>query len=248
MDHDNPTIASTYAAARALRPEARARWLDLVAAHAPPDSQLIADVGCGTGRFTGPLAERFGARVVGIDPSERMLAEARRKVQGDDRLEFIQASAERLPLEDGSVDLIFMSMMLHHLEDPVQAARECRRVLRTSGRIFVRNTTRESAYPHTRFFPGFKAIVASQLPSRDEVAALFEDTGLRLLASEVVATQSTGSWGDFADKIALRADSFIVRLPMSEFESGMTALRAHAARDDGSDPVVQEVNVFVFGD
>ncbi|NJO35692.1 MAG: methyltransferase domain-containing protein, partial [Rhodospirillales bacterium] len=164
------------------------------------------------------------------------------------KVAFMQASAERLPLEDASSDLIFMSMMLHHLDDRAQAARECRRVLRGGGCIFIRNTTRESIYPHTRFFPGFQAIVDSQLPSHDEVVALFEGLGLRMRASEVVAIRSAGSWGNFADKIALRADSFIVRLPMAEFEDGMSALRAHASRDDGSDPVVEQVTFFVFGD
>lgn len=246
MDYDNTTIASTYDAARGLQPETQMRWLDLVAAHAPADLRLIVDLGCGTGRFTGPLAEKFGARVIGVDPSERMLAEARRKTMSA-QVEFMQAPAERLALEQGSADLVFMSMMLHHLENRASAARECRRVLRSGGRIFIRNTTRESIYPHTRFFPGFQAIVDSQLPSRDEVAAMFEGTRLRLLASEVVATRSPGGWSDFADKIAMRADSFIVRLPMAEFEAGLAALRAHAARD-GSDPVVQEVRFFVFGD
>lgn len=247
MDYDQTAIASTYDAARGLQPESLMQWLDLVAAHAPTDPQFIVDVGCGTGRFTAPLAEKFGTRVVGIDPSERMLAEAGRKAR-DGRIAFLQAPAERLPLETGSADLVFMSMMLHHLEDRTRAARECRRVLRSGGRVFVRNTTRESAYPHTRFFPGFQAIVDSQLPSRAEVAALFEGTGLRLLACDTVATRSAGGWDEFADKIALRADSFVVRLPMSEFEAGMAALRAYAARDERGDPVVQEVNFFVFGD
>ena len=90
MDYDRTTIASTYDAARGYRPEVMARWLDLVAAHAPPQPKLVLDAGCGTGRFTGPLAERFGARVIGIDPSERMLAEARRKAEGGGQVEFMQ--------------------------------------------------------------------------------------------------------------------------------------------------------------
>ena len=250
MDYDKTTIATTYDAARghpARSPCGNGSiWWPQ---NAPADPQLIVDVGCGTGRFTGPLAEKFGARVIGIDPSDRMLAEARRKVECSvASIEFMQAPAERLPLEDNCADLVFMSMMLHHLDDRAQAARECRRVLRSGGCLFIRNTTRESVYPHTRFFPGFQAIVDSELPSHDEVVALFEGTGLRLRASDIVATQSAGSWHDFADKIALRADSFIVRLPLAEFDAGMAALRVHAARDDGNDPVVEHVNFFVFGD
>jgi ubiquinone/menaquinone biosynthesis C-methylase UbiE len=246
MDYDKTTIAATYDAARSLRPEALKRWLDLVTAHAPSRTDVIVDIGCGTGRFTQPLAELFPALVIGIDPSESMLASARGKPTSG-RVEFRQAPAEQLPLADGSVDLVFMSMMLHHLNDRGAAARECRRVLRRGGRILVRNTTRNCFYPHVRFFPGFQAIVDSQLPSRDEVVATFEGTGLRLLADEVVESRSPASWKEFADNIALRADSFIVRLPQVEFDAGMAALRAYASRDS-TEPVIQQVHFFVFGE
>ena len=245
MDYDKTSIAATYDAARSLPAEALTRWLDLVAAHAPRRMELIIDVGCGTGRFTQPLAERFPAHVIGLDPSESMLASARKKPTAG-RVEFRQAPAECLPLPNGSVDLVFMSMMLHHLDDRAAAARECRRVLRDRGRIFVRNTTRDSIYPHVRFFPGFQAIVDSQLPSRDEIVATFASAGLRLLAGEVVEIQAATGWREFSDKIALRADSFIIRLPQVEFDAGMTSLREHASRA-GDEPVMQQVHSFVFG-
>lgn len=246
MDYDKTTIAATYDAARSYRPEVMGRWLDLIAAHAPRDPQLIVDVGCGTGRFTHPLAERFAARVIGVDPSAKMLESARSK-PSKGRAEFKQAPAEQLPLEDGSVDIVFMSMMLHHLDDRARAARECRRVLRADGHICIRNTTRDSDYPHPRFFPGFQAIVDSELPSRDEVVALFEGTGLRLRAHEVVPHPVAATWQELADKLALRADSFIVRLPAAEFETGMAALRAHAANSNASEEITQHIDFFVFG-
>lgn len=182
MDYDKTTIAATYDAARSYRPDVMGRWLDLIAAHAPSRLDVIVDVGCGTGRFTHPLAERFAARAIGVDPSAKMLESACSK-PSKGRVEFKQAPAEQLPLEDGSADVVFMSMMLHHLDDRAHAARECRRVLRADGRICIRNTTRDSDYPHPRFFPGFQAIVDSELPSRNEVVALFEGTGLRLRAA-----------------------------------------------------------------
>src|SRR5262245_37085567 len=116
MDYDKTAIAGTYDAARAYRPEVMEQWLDLVAVLAPDKVDLIVDLGCGTGRFTQPLADRFQAQVIGIDPSQRMLAAARAK-PGNRRVEFRQASSEQLPLPDGCVDLVFMSMVLHHLPD-----------------------------------------------------------------------------------------------------------------------------------
>ena len=245
MDYDKTAIAATYDVARGLSPDGMTRWLDLVAAHAPRNPALIVDVGCGTGRFTYPLAERFAARAVGIDPSARMLEEARGKSAGRP-VAFLQAPAERMPLADGCADLVFMSMMLHHLERRAEAVRECRRVLHPQGRICVRNSTRDARFPQVRFFPGFRAIADAQLPSRDEVIALFEGEGLRLCAYQLVLQPLAANWQQFADKLALRADSFMVRLPLPEFEAGMAAMRAHAARGDANEAVADHLSFFVF--
>ena len=245
MDYDKTAIAMIYDAARGYRPEVLRQWLDLVAAHAPSSLGLIVDVGCGMGRFKHPLAERFPARVIGIDPSEKMLEGARAKLSNA-RVEFRQASAENLPLEDGCADIVFMSMMLHHLTDKSRAARECRRVLSPEGRICVRNSTRDSLYPQRQFFPGLLAIIEAQLPSRDEVVALFEGAGLRLQAYELVSHALAANWQELANKLALRADSFLARLPDAEFETGMAALRAFAAGRPEKEEITEKIDFFVF--
>lgn len=245
MDYDKTAIASTYDAARSYRPDMLQRSLEPVGRHAPASLSLIADIGCGTGRFTFPLAERFSARVIGIDPSEKMLAAAREKTTGGN-VEFRQASAERLPLADGTVDILFMSMMLHHLNDRTATAQESRRVLSPNGRLCVRNTTRDSLYPQAAFFEGFRAIVESQLPSREEVMTLFEQAGLRLRAYELIPHTLAASWKELADKLALRADSFLARLPDAEFEEGLQRLRAHAAQKGPGEEIVEDIHFFVF--
>jgi ubiquinone/menaquinone biosynthesis C-methylase UbiE len=246
MNYDATAIAATYDAARSYPPDVLRLWLDRVTAHAPPAPQVILDVGCGTGRFTHPLAERFAARVIGIDPSQKMLAAARSKPSRG-RVEMMRASAEELPMRDGSADLIFMSMTLHHLADRQRAARECRRVLRAAGRLIVRNATRDCRFPQARFFCGFQAIAEAELPSRDEVFALFEGAGLRLEAYELVSHPLAASWQELADKLALRADSFLARLPDAEFEAGIAHLRAYAARHREDGVIGEHVPLFVFG-
>src|SRR5262245_5621148 len=243
MDYDQTTIAATYDAARSYPPDVLRLWLDRVAAHAPPAPKVILDIGCGTGRFAPPVAERFQSRVIGIDPSQKMLKAARSKLSSG-RVEIRRASAEELPMNDGSADLIFMSMTLHHLADRPRAARECRRVLRTSGRLIVRNATRDCLYPQARFFRGFQAIVETELPSRNQVFALFERAGLRLEAYELVSHPIAANWQELADKLSLRADSFLARLPDADFAAGIAALRAHAARQGSGDAITEHVHLF----
>jgi ubiquinone/menaquinone biosynthesis C-methylase UbiE len=244
MDYDKTAIAATYDAARGYRPEVLKQWLDLIAAHAPSDLELIVDLGCGTGRFTQPLADRFAAKLIGIDPSERMLDVARAKLSNA-RVEFLQASSENLPLLDGSADMVFMSMVLHHLPDGPAMTRECHRILRDKGRMCVRNCTRDIVYPQSRFFPGMLPMVEAQLPSSAEVVALFAAAAFHSRAHEVVTHTVATSWQEFADKLALRADSFLARLPDSEFAAGLAALRAYAS---GREPeaITEQIDFFVF--
>jgi ubiquinone/menaquinone biosynthesis C-methylase UbiE len=245
MDYDTTGIAATYDAARGYPPEVMEQWLDIIAGHMPPDSGLLIDLGCGTGRFTVPLAERFKARVIGIDPSERMLEVARRKMVAG-RVEFRQARGERLPVDDGVADLVFLSMVLHHLDDPASTARECRRVLRDGGRVCVRNGTRETEYPQRRFFPGIVTIIEAELPSREEVIELFEAAGLKRRAHELVPHPLAANWNQLADKLALRADSFLARLADADFEAGLAALRAYASGRPSHEQITEQIDLFVF--
>ena len=68
--------------------------------------------------------------------SEKMLAEARTKTAGGVR--YVRAGAESLPLIQGSVDMVFISMVFHHFDDPIRAVRECRRVLRAGAIVCLR--------------------------------------------------------------------------------------------------------------
>src|ERR1700730_15506106 len=96
------------------------------------------------------------------------------------------------------------------------------------------------------FFPGMLPMIESELPSRDGVVAMFESAGLRLSAYPRVSQLRATDWNEFADKQAMRADSFLARLPVAEFEAGMAALRAHA-RVYPREAVMEDVHFFVFG-
>jgi SAM-dependent methyltransferase len=242
MDYDKSNIASVYDRARDLAPGLLQRWLDLVARDASPaPGSLIVDAGCGTGRFCGPLAERFAARVLGVDPSEQMLEVARKK-SGSGRVEFQRAGAGSLPLAPATADMVFMSMVWHHLPDAGAAAKECRRVLRSGGHVCVRTITRDADFPHRRFFP----IIEAQFPTRRHIQDVLAAAGFALVAHEVVTQAVAATWPEFVDKVALRAYSTVASLGDKEFEAGMAALRSHAPPGGPDREVTEEVDWFVF--
>jgi len=94
----------------------------------------VLDLGSGTGRVTGELKRRYPrACVIALDLAPGMLREARRHRRPWRRFERVCGDALRLPLADGSVDLIFSNLMLQWCEPLAVALAEVRRVLRPGG-------------------------------------------------------------------------------------------------------------------
>ena len=101
-----------------------------------PRGLEVLDLGCGTGRHTLWLAAR-GAAVTGIDFSEGMLEEARRK-PGAEQVRFLCHDLHTpLPLRDDEFDLIVSGLVLEHLRELDGFFREIKRVLKTDGRAVV---------------------------------------------------------------------------------------------------------------
>jgi ubiquinone/menaquinone biosynthesis C-methylase UbiE len=102
--------------------------------------ESVLDVGCGTGTLAVTAKRRVGPAgvVVGIDASPEMIERAKRKARkaGVD-VRFETAIVEALPFPDASFDVVFSTLMLHHLPRPVreQSAREMRRVIKPEGRV-----------------------------------------------------------------------------------------------------------------
>jgi ubiquinone/menaquinone biosynthesis C-methylase UbiE len=245
MDYDKSPIAAVYDSGRSYTPGVLQQWLDLLSSHAPDNVRHILDLGCGTGRYTQAMANHFGANVTGIDPSVRMLDQARTKTTSD-RVVFLESSGDQIPVVDGAADLVFMSMVVHHLSDIGVTARECLRVLREGGRVCIRNSTVDTPCPELDFFPGLRAIIERELPSRQRIITAFEIAGFQTETRRLIRHVMAPSWKAYADRIALRANSLIARLAEEEFASGMTRLRAHAIGANPAEEVSTDVDFFVF--
>jgi malonyl-CoA O-methyltransferase len=94
----------------------------------------VLDLGAGTGVFTGALARRYkGARVIALDLAPRMVMAARRRKTWLSKQSFVCGDAERLPLADHCIDMIFSNLTIQWCTDLAQLFAEFRRVLRPGG-------------------------------------------------------------------------------------------------------------------
>jgi SAM-dependent methyltransferase len=103
--------------------------------------ETVLDVACGPGSVARLAAARVGAQgqVTGCDLSAAMLAIAEGKpaVSGGCKIEYHEAPAERLPVDDGAFDVVTCQQGLQFLPDRPAALAEMRRALRPAGRVGI---------------------------------------------------------------------------------------------------------------
>ena len=181
----------------------------------PRRRSVALDFGCGTGRLTRPLAERF-ERYVGLDISKGMLADARGRNGDVANATFVQNAGDRLAsVADQSVDLVYSRIVLQHVSRRAAIRsylREFARVLVDGGLLCCQLPShippRHRLQPRPRLYGalrrvgvptdvlygrlGLRPIRMRFLPV-GEVRRLLEGEGLRLLAIDTVPVSGIAS-------------------------------------------------------
>ena len=113
----------------------------------PCSSDVILDIGCGSGVFA-EYVSRTGAQVYGVDLNQESIGFAQRTFCMDN-LQFLCQPIHKIGLPDQSVDKILMLEVVEHLapEYAEQVWREAVRLLRVGGRLLVTTPNYRSAYP-----------------------------------------------------------------------------------------------------
>lgn len=99
----------------------------------------MADIGCGPGYFTIPLARMTEEEVYALDVSPEMLdaLSERASEAGLDNIKGVLSNAERIELPDNSVDGLLCSLMLHEVDDLPRTMQEFQRILRPGGKMLL---------------------------------------------------------------------------------------------------------------
>jgi len=183
-------IAAAETYEREMVPAIFARWApDLVAEADVHPGQRVLDVACGTGVVTRLLAERVrpGGHVTGLDLNPAMLAAAR-TAAGDASIQWLEASAQSMPLPDAGVDAVTCQQGLQFFPDRAAALAEIRRVLVPGGRLALavwRSTVHAPAFAAlekalaARIGPGKAALPPFSLGDAEAIRALVVGAGFR---------------------------------------------------------------------
>jgi ubiquinone/menaquinone biosynthesis C-methylase UbiE len=171
-----------------VSPERAARLVSFISQLLGPNREgaKLLDIGCGTGRFTIPLACGLdGVSVTGADASAKMLEQAQAKPCAD-RAQWSVQNVCSQTFEDGTFDVVFISDMLHHLPNPVDALKECFRVLKPGGFMINKYGAMENIAkdPEHVFFPGTIEVDAERTPTQPMMEDWMQSAGFEVFGSE----------------------------------------------------------------
>lgn len=180
LDYDQ--LAAEYARHRRVHPGV----FQALAEVAAPEDRVL-EVGCGTGNYVIALQERLGCACKGIDPSRKMLSQARAR---SEIIDFRQGYAEQLSFEPHSFDLVFSVDVIHHVGDRQAYLNEAYRVLAPRGRLC---TATDSAWiirhrqPLSTYFPETVEPELARYPRIAELRAQMAQAGFDGITEHTVA-------------------------------------------------------------
>ncbi len=155
----------------------KGRLTELVKRLSIKTGSTILDAGTGTGVLLPHLLKGLSSqgRVIALDLAELMLARARGKDNLGDRVDFIQATVEAIPLLNETFDLIICYSSFPHFEKKLRALEEMHRVLKTGGRLVICHTSSRSEI--NRIHQNEPHLAWHLLPASKELYQLLLQTG-----------------------------------------------------------------------
>jgi ubiquinone/menaquinone biosynthesis C-methylase UbiE len=203
---------------------ARYRWALSLAAGLD-----VLDAGCGVGYGTEVLVDGGASSAVGVDISDHAIAAARSRAGA--ALRFEVGDVERLPMPDGSFDLVTCFEVIEYVQHPERALDELRRVLRPGGVLLISSPNRGAYPPGNRWhvheytsgeleqslrrrFPQVRmyrqhAHIASVIASDETSAAVGEELEVKIQLRKLVGVEPGGE----LYTLAAASDSSLPELP-----------------------------------
>lgn len=172
----------------------------IIAALNLPQAALVVDVGCGEGDHSRRLAERYGLKVHGIDPVPRLVATAELDATGSSArsaLRFSVGTAEEVPADADSVDLVWCRDVLVLVPNLDRAYAEFNRILRPGGYALIYTMLSTTGLTDSETRTALEPLgVVPPSATQERTEQAITSAGLRTLQSIDLGSQ----WGEYAEE------------------------------------------------
>ena len=191
----------------------------------------VLDFGCGTGNYTCAVKKLTNAVVYGVEPSDGMREKA--MVKGAD-IVFLKGDHMEIPVDDASIDLLYMTDVIHHVPDLRAMFRAFNRVLKPQGLVCI--LTESHAQIASRFwsayFPATVPAEQERYPDIDTIRRAAQDCGLTVHALDTTDHPHQIQITPEFIRLAENKGFTLFRLISDEaFAEGLSALKADFDKD-----------------
>jgi len=206
-----------------VRPPPADVWIEKIIEYGEiNESSRVLDVGCGTGGFPLGIVSLKKALICALEPSSEML---KRAVAKDDSrtILWVQGDGQKLPFRDDFFDCVFMTLVIHHIEDKELALQEIYRTLKKGGNCVIMT---HSHYRIKRnilsYFPGLMAIDLKRFPTIPSLKSMMDKVGFGNIHHHVVKhDEGSLPTHEYFDRVRKRYISTLTLLSEEEFQKGI---------------------------
>ena len=185
---------------------------------------VAADIGCGDGRYSIKLIEKLRNRLslTCVDVNYEMLQQISKISSNIQNLQTKQAIAEELPFADNSLDCIFSFNAIHHFKIN-EFAKECNRVLKNNGVLFIYTRLKEQNESNIwcKFFPDFSKKENRLFDIQSLTKHISNQTSLNLTSTEFFEHKRSSDIQTLVSKAENKHYSTFSLYTVSEFEKSL---------------------------
>jgi len=213
---------------------------------------VAADIGCGDGRYSIKLIEKLRNRLslTCVDNNYEMLQQISKISSNFQNLQTKQAFAEKIPFDDNSLDCIFSFNAIHHFKIN-EFAKECNRVLKNNGLLFIYTRLKEQNESTIwgKFFPDFSKKENRLFDIQSLTKCISNQTSLNLKSSEFFQHNRSSDIRTLVSKAENKHYSTFSLYTVSEFEKSLAKFIQNIHQNFSNPENIQwvdENSMFVF--
>ena len=213
---------------------------------------VAADIGCGDGRYSIKLIEKLRNRLslTCVDVNYEMLQQISKISSNIQNLQTKQAFAEKLPFADNSLDCIFSFNAIHHLKIN-EFAKECNRVLKNNGVLFIYTRLKEQNESNIwcKFFPDFSKKENRLFDNQSLTKHISNQTSLNLTSTEFFQHNRSSDIQTLVSKAEKKHYSTFSLYTVSEFEKSLGKFKQNIYQNFSNPENIQWVDentMFLF--